>query len=165
MSRSLVITLAASLTIIATTSCRDTSAPSPTRFLNRRPHAYMDLCWPIGGDCQHRDITQNENNLIVTQALGINRQAHVLCAAISDQTFADINNNRIWIWTEGPPQYDPDNYRGDRHNAAPLTHLTAQAFVNDEILQRTLIHESAHAIGYTNDGDVAMLEELCLGGT
>lgn len=156
----------ASLTIIATASCHDAAAPVAVRQLDMEPRPYMDLCWPlVQGQCEHRDITQNENNLIVTQAGYINWLADPFCADLYDQVFADINNHRVFIWTVGTPQYDPTNYSGDRHNGATITHLTARAFTSTEELQRTLIHETAHALGVTTDGEAVMWEETCLGIT
>jgi hypothetical protein len=132
--------------------------PSDTLHIN----AYMDLCWPPSDQCQDRPLTDNEHNRAVLMGQNINT-LDPRCAEIQAQTMMDIDNGMITMWTVGPPEYDPANYYGDRHNAVGLTHLTANAYRSNYELMRTLIHEAAHAVGVTDDGDATQLEETCLG--
>lgn len=97
--------------------------------------------------------------------MNINANADPRCGQIQNQLMSDSQSepNNIEMWTDGPPEYDPANYYGDRHNEPGITHLTANAFNSNMELMKTLIHEGAHAIGVTTDSEAAQLEELCLG--
>lgn len=127
--------------------------------------SYMDLCWPIEGDCKDRELNQNEHNRVTLLSERINVAGDPRCAAIMAQSAQDAQDGKIRMWTEGPTGYDPrvDPYAGDRHNTAGVTHVTPNAWVDNYELMKTLIHEAAHAVGYTSDEDAIALEYACMG--
>ncbi len=145
-------------------ACRtDRAFVSPEGVVGSIPQRYMDLCWPPGTECQHRDITQNELTRISSMISNINVGGGSQCVAIQDLLMSDMYAGRIQVWTAGSSTYDPSNFYGDRHNGPGITHLTSNAFASNCELMRTLIHESAHGIGVTSDPDATQLEDTCLG--
>ena len=124
---------------------------------------FMDLCWPISSECQHREMTTNEHNRMVSLGMNINTAGDSRCSTIKQKVLDDLTAGNVFVWTVGPSNYDPANYYGDRHNVPNVTHVTALALASNEMLMKTLIHEAAHAIGVTTDEEADGLQETCAG--
>ena len=150
--------------VIAQAACeRELIGPYDGQRDNPRIAPVIDVCWPISSVCEDRPLTTNEKNRITSLSMNINTAGDPRCSQIRSQAINDVSNDAVRMWTAGPEEYDPDDYYGDRHNVPGITHITANALNSNLELMRTLIHEAAHAIGVTDDGDAAQLEESCLG--
>jgi hypothetical protein len=155
--------------VVAVASCSHDFSPTlmgerGLRADSLHVRRYMDLCWPPSDQCKERSLTQTEYTKSYQLAENINTQADSRCATIKNQAIEDLIYGQFRMWYQGPPDYDPTtNYFGDRHNAVAISHITPLSYGNNMELMKTIIHESAHAIGVTDDGTATQLEEACLG--
>jgi hypothetical protein len=99
----------------------------------------------------------------MSMILDINEYGDFMCGMIKQRLLDDYSAGNIRVWTEGPPDYSPEDNYGDRHNGPGVTHITGLALTTNWNLQATLVHETAHAFGYS-DAHARSFEQMCRGG-
>lgn len=161
LTRALVL---CSLLALTLGSCeRDVTAPPRTGpSVPTGPRHSVEGCWPITAQCVDRPLTDDERSRSLGMIGGINAGADPRCSQIQQQLGADHAAGNIRLWTDGPAEYHPNNYYGDRHNGPGVSHVTQNAFQSNTSLQATLIHETAHAWGWS-DAEANELEQICQG--
>jgi hypothetical protein len=147
---------------ISLASCQDGVGPTTIAHISPELPNSHEGCWPISPECQHRMFDPYESNRVFTQILAISN-TYGVCQDIQNRLLNDFEVGNILMWTDGPPEYHPDDHYGDTNNGPGVVHLTANAFVGETnlYLQQTLIHEAVHRLGILDDYQAEYWAEMC----
>ncbi|HJS43816.1 MAG TPA: hypothetical protein VJ755_10130 [Gemmatimonadales bacterium] len=137
------------ITLTSNSCTNDAGSPSQPRTVGYPSYSY-EGCWPISETCQDQALSDTDANRVDQAISSIDEWGDPRCGNLIQQLMIDFSAGRIRHWTVGPEIYDPANYYGDRHNGPSVTHITSNALATNQELKNALIHEAAHAFGYSD---------------
>lgn len=144
-------------------ACRESPLGPAASGAGPPPSLSVEDCWPPSTQCQERALTPGEE-LDVRNQINLIKTNDLDCLRIKGEAQSHIDApGGSTIRMQTSPPYFPGQ-TGDRHNEPGITHIVEESYLtgDSEALQRNVIHETAHALGYGHP-EAYTLENRCLG--